>query len=68
MKVKLLLDTMVEVKAGTVIDVDEKQYAVLKRLGRIEEEKAETKVEEKQPEKKKKAKVEKPETEEASQE
>ena len=34
MKVKLLVDTMVSIKGGTVIDIDEKQYTILKRMNR----------------------------------
>lgn len=35
MKVKLLVDTMISVKGGTVIEVDDAQYNVLKRLNRV---------------------------------
>ena len=35
MKVKLLADTMISVKGGTVIDIDDAQYNVLKKLNRV---------------------------------
>lgn len=57
MKVKLLVDTMISVKGGTVIDIDDAQYSVLKKLNRcipFEAEKTIEKVEEPKKETRKK--------------
>lgn len=37
MKGRILIDSQVTVKAGTIVDIDEKQYNILKALNRIEE-------------------------------
>ena len=46
MKAKLLVDTTITLKAGEIVDIDEKQYQMLKALNRVEpvqkEEKKET--------------------------
>ena len=44
MKVKILVDSTITAKAGQIVEVDEKEYKILKRFNRVEaiEDKKET--------------------------